>query len=299
MKSLSCFLFLIVFDVFSANTEEAFSNPVPPRPLPRTADPKALEVITSYLQARGEREAFRAIEDRFDKIKVVGYGKNKPLNLLIKRYIKHPCMVRDEYIFDEKVEDKQVWVAYIYNGIYGWEYIMGSYSPLDKNQVCRLTHDKFLDDFFFHWKQDGYSLVYRGEEDVDKKPCHVIDVFHVIGNRNDQYYFCKENNLLLKKQWQHRTKDSKVVCEVFYRDWRKVRIFDFQPILYPHKEDEFRAGKLLWEREYLDIETNSFLRDTLFTMRAGYIPPPPRNNKDSNNSEQGYKRKSPPWLKKR
>ena len=271
------------------------------RPKPRSADPKALEVVNAYLKAIGGVEALRSIEDRYEKFQVAKHSPTGKTLAIFERYIKKPNMVREDWDMDVKIGDKPLRVVQIFNGKTGeaWTKMLGYVAPLEGNMVYMLTWDKFLDDFFMHWKQDGYSLVYRsGEGEVSGEPCHVIDVYAPTGNQRWRFFFSKKNHLLLKKQWRSDTQEGPVRNELFYSEYRKVpnaKAPD-KPILIPFKREQYADGTLTLEREYIEVKINSGLSDDLFKRPEG---PLFKGRLEPGKAKPKKKKPLPPWKQKK
>ena len=132
-------------------------------------------------------------------------------------------MVREDWDLDVKVGEQKLSVIQVFDGKKGWTKMMGFVSPLDGKMIHMLVHDKYIDDFFMHWKSDGFSLKYRAEGEVDNKPCHVIDVYPALGTQTSRYFFDKKTKLLTKKQWRSESPQGPVRNEIFFLEWRKVK----------------------------------------------------------------------------
>ncbi len=269
---------------------------------PRTADPKALAVVEAYLKAIGGVEALRSIADRYEKFQVARHSPTGKTLVIFERYLKRPNMVREDWDVDVKIGDEPLRVVQIYNGKTGeaWTKMLGYVSPLDNKMVYMLTWDKYLDDFFMHWKEDGFCLKYRsGEGEVDGEPCDVIDVYPPYGNQVWRYFFSKKTHLLVKKQWRSDTPEGPVRNEVFYSEWRKVpnpKAPD-KPILVPFKHEQYTDGNLTVQRDFLQVKINSGLSDDLFKRPEG---PLFTGRIQKGKKKQPDKKKAlPPWKRKR
>ena len=225
---------------------------------PRSADPEALKVVQAYLKAIGGVEALRSIKDRYEKFQVSQYSTTGKNEGIFQRYLKWPNMVREDWHIDVQVGDQSLEVIQIFNGKTGegWTKMMGFVSPLDNKMIYTLTWDKYLDDFFMHWKEDGYCLKFRSDKgEVDGEPCYVVDVYPPFGNQPWRYFFSKKTHLIVKKQWRSDTPEGPMRNELFFSEWRKVpnpKAPD-KPILVAFKQEQYTEGNLKIQREFLEV----------------------------------------------
>ena len=279
--------------------------PVKDRPAPRTADEKSLAVIDAYIKAVGGAPAFAAIQDRYERFNVIRHSPTGETKAVFERYLKRNNMVREDWHLDVAVGDTpKLDVIQTYNsktGL-GWTRMMGYVSPLDAKMIYMLVWDKYIDDSFMSWKEDGYALKYRSEEGlVDKRPCHVLDVFPPAGGTEARYFFDKENGLLLKKQWRTDSPDGPVRSELFFGEYRKIKDLKDanRTIMFPFRQDQQEDGDLVMTREYVELKLNSGIADDVFNQPEGTIfeGPVGQNGKKE---DEGTKKKGEvkaPWLK--
>ena len=273
------------------------------RPAPRTADPQAEAVVEAYLKAIGGREALAAIQDRYEKFLVSKHSTTGKTPALFQRYMKRPNMIREDWDMELKIGDQPLTVIQVFNGKTGegWTKMMGVVAPLESNMISMLTWDKYIDDFFLHWKEDGYSLRYRsGSGSVNGEPCDVIDVFTPVGNQEFRYFFSKKTHLLLKKQWRvDNSQEGPVRNELFYLEYRKVKNpkAPDKPILFSFKREQYSDGNLTLEREYYEVKLNPGLSDKIFGRPEGPLWKG-RVQKGKKGAKKP-KKALPPWKRKR
>jgi hypothetical protein len=316
MKAVTWILLLAVTSLFAAEP----SSPVAPvapaapaapaaapaaadkeKPVPRTADPESEAAIEGYLKAIGGRDALLAIEDRYDKFEVARHSATGKTPALFERYMKRPNKVREDWDVGVPVGDQKLEVLQTYDGKEAWTRVMGKVSPLEGNMIYMLVWDKHIDDFFMNWKRDGYSLKYRSAEgDVNKEPCHVIDVYTATGTQEARYFFSKKTNLLLKKQWRADSQEGPVRSELLFTEYRRVNNpkAPDKPIQFPFKHETLQDGTLTMEREYLEVRLNSGLSDEIFGRPPGELwtgRVEPDKKDDDKGGETPKKDKEPPW----
>ncbi len=242
-----------------------------PRP-PRTADPKALEAVNAYLKATAPDNAYSGIVDRYEQFKVLRHSPTNITTAVFTRYMKRPYKIREQWKLDVKFGDENTLnVLQVFNGKQGWTKMMNYVDEIKGKSLHQLMHNKFIDDFFMHWKQDGYSLVYRGDGTVNDEACDVVDVYHATGTQRLRFFFSKKSHLKLKKQWDEKTRTGEAKSELFFSEWRKVKDLKNPGkwIHYPFKQETYQNGNLTMEREHLNIKLNSGLGDELFERPEG------------------------------
>jgi len=289
-----------------AETKEQLAPLAPfrQRPAPRTADAKALAAVEAYLQAAGGLESFAAIQDRYDRFKVIRHSPTGETRAVFERYQKRGNMVREDWHMDVPVGDQPTLeVLQTYNGKKneGWTKMMGYVSPLDAKMIYMLVWDKYIDDFFVVWREDGYALKYREEGEVQKRACHVVDVYPPSGEIEARYFFDKETGLLLKKQWRTDGQQGPVRNELFYGEYHKVRIPGDSErfIQYPFRQDQHEDGDLIMSREYVELKINSGISDEIFDRPEGLVFEGPVGrdlDKDKGEAKKAAEAK-PPWKK--
>ena len=331
MRAVQFLVFVVSASVFAAAPTSPPKNARPPvivrpggateapggltaqkRPQPRTADAQSEEVINAYLKAIGGRDALLAIQDRYSKFHVVRHSTTGTTPAVFERYLKRPGMVREDWDMEVQVGDEKLKVIQVYNGKTGkgWTKMMGFVAPLEGQMIYMLTWDKYIDDFFVKWKQDGYALRYRsGDGKLDTEPCHVVTCYAPTAQQQYRYYFSKKTGLLLKKQWRTDTQDGPVRTELFFSEYRKVNNpkAPEKAILFAFKREQLADGDLTMEREFVEVRLNSGLSDDIFGRPPGPIfqgridPSKKGGKKDTTKGEAKEapktKKKLPPWIK--
>jgi hypothetical protein len=182
--------------------------------------------------------------------------------------------------------------------------MMGYVAPLEGQMIYMLTWDKYLDDFFMTWKQDGYALKYRsGEGSVDNEPCHVVDVYAPTANQQYRYFFSKKSGLLLKKQWRTDTQEGPVRTELFLSEYRKVNNLKNpdKPIQLAFKQEQLADGDLTMERQFVEVRLNGGLSDEIFgrppgPIFKGRVEPGKKGDEKDEGTKEEPKKKLPPWM---
>lgn len=274
------------------------------RPAPRTADAESQAAVDAYVKAVGGLEAFAAIQDRYERFNVIRHNPTGETTAVFERYHKRDNMVREDWHMAVPVGDQATLeVLQTYSGKTGegWTKMMGFVSPLDAKMIYMLVWDKYIDDFFVSWRQDGYALKYRGEGEVQKRMCHTVDVYPPTGGAESRFFFDKETGLLLKKQWRTDGQQGPVRSEVFFGEYRKVKDMKDpdRVIQYPFRQDQHEDGDLIMSREYIEIKLNSGISDEIFGRPDGPIWESPigrDEKKDKAEEKKGGDAKAP-WKK--
>jgi hypothetical protein len=275
------------------------------KPDPRSSDPQAEQVVEAYLKALGGREALAAIQDRYEKFEVARHSTTGKTPAIFERYQKRPNLVREDWDMEVMVGDQKLQVTQTYNGKEAWTKMMGYVARLEGQMIYMLVWDKYIDDFFMNWKQDGYSLRFRSADgEVNKEPCNVIDCYNANGTQEGRYFFSKKENLLLKKQWRSDEQGGPVRSELYFTAYRSVsnpKAPD-KPIRFSFRREQLAEGDLTMEREYVEVRLNSGLADQIFGRPEG--PLFPEDGRVGAKKEEGKEgeqpeKKQPPWAGKK
>jgi hypothetical protein len=242
--------------------------------LERPSDPQAVAVVEQYLKAIGGRELLAAIKDRIMSFRNIKYSATGETTAKIALYIKEGYKFREEWeILGFKIKDEPLAFVQIYNGelLQGWVQMLGTVSTLEGRTLGVFVWDKYLDDFFAHWKENGYSLKMVGDGLVDDDPAHIVEVSDFTGRQKLRYFFSKTTGLLTKKEWFDTTQKSTVKKEQFYRRYRPIAFQDGSGnALKVALRLEIRVdGDLDTERQYDEVKFNSNLSDALFERPEG------------------------------
>lgn len=285
--------------MFSPDGAKAAANAV----VPRTADPVALQVVDDYLKASGTKTTYKGIETRYERFYVNKHAPTGITKAMFERYLKKPYMIREHWDMDMKIADKKLDVLQIYNSKTGegWTRMMGFVDRLKGKMIHQLMHDKFLDDFFMHWKQDGYALKYRGDGEVNGDPCHVVDVYHATSKEPIRYFFSKKTQLMSKRIWKANTRNGIVSNELYFLEWRKAKDLKNPDrwIMFPFKHERFEEKNLVMEREFEEIKVNPPLGDALFGRPDGPIFDPDEIRKKNQAEQKPKEEKKAPWMKRK
>lgn len=235
-------------------------------------DLKAVEVIERYLEAIGGLAVLKAVEDRtmtFETIKHAMAGETKAE---LKLFLKNGYKVREEWDLPGfKISTQKLQFVQVYDGFDGWVQMFGTVSPLEGRTLSIFVWDKPINDFFCHWKSDGYSVNYVDESELDGDPVDVIMTTDFHGKSTVRYFFSATTGLLLKKEWKDQDPKGVVTKSTFYSNYRDI----------PFKNDSTKRIKVALlqkifiektldtERKYTQIALNSGLSDAIFERPEG------------------------------
>jgi hypothetical protein len=256
--------------------------PMVEEPIKRVSDPEAVAIVENYLKAIGGRDVLSKIKDRttlFMNTKNQATGETKvEINLLMKEGI----MIREEWdVKGFDIKGEKLAFVQIYNGKEeeGWVQMLGTVSPLDGRTLQVFVWDKYMDDFFAHWQDDGFTVNLVGQGLVSKEimgeeqPCDVIQVADFSGRQAQKYFFSKKDGLLVKKEWQDDGPNpkAKVKKEQYYKLYRDLPFMDGSKlsIKFPLRIEIYVDGDLDTERAYTNVKFNSGLSDKLFDKPEG------------------------------
>jgi hypothetical protein len=251
-------------------------------PPPRTNDPQAIAIVENYLQATGGKETLAKIKDRAVKFRNIKHQATGETVAEIHLFIKDGINFREEWNIEGfDIKGEPLAFSQIYNGELqeGWVLMMKTVSPLDGRTLQVFVFDKYMDDFFCHWEQDGYTLSLGGQGLVSKDiygedvPCDIVVVTDFSGRQVQRHFFSRSNGLLIKKEWQEigLQQKSSVKKERYYKQYRDVAFLDnsglSQKVSLRH--EIYIDGDLDSEQVFTSVRINSGLSPKLFEKPEG------------------------------
>ncbi|MCI0650968.1 MAG: hypothetical protein L0Z55_03700 [Planctomycetes bacterium] len=243
-------------------------------------DPLAVAVIDRYIEAIGGREAHAAIRDKklvwvLKKLAPTGVTETSMV-----RYMKGPYMLREEWDMPGMgllPNNGRLKTIQVFDGTTAWVKMFIADAPVDKltgPTLHQFIYDKFIDDFFFHWEEDGYSVRHVGEDVVEDTPVAVIAVNPFTSKDQTRYAFAKDTGLLVQREFRtdERAPGGAVSRRAVFGGYNTIRFKadDKQhAIKMPTTERVFEEGDLSVEREYTSIQINMGIEDSLFARPEG------------------------------
>lgn len=249
--------------------------PLPTAPEAAKSDPEAIKIIERYLEAIGGRKVLEGIEDRsttFENTKYQATGKAVATMAL---YLKRGFLYREEWdLADLSIGEHKLAFVQIYNGKLdeGWVQMLNTVSPLEGRTLSVFVWDKYIDDFFMHFEDDGYTAHMAGKGLVDEKPAHIVSVKDFGGRNEVRYFFDAESGLILKKEWiDTATMREGGKKEQYYRRYTRIAFSDSsgRSVLFPLQLEIMVDGILDIDRVYTQVRFNSGLSDELFGKPEG------------------------------
>ena len=238
------------------------------------SDKTAEAVVARYLDAIGGKDVLALVKDRMAKFRNIKYSATGETEAVIALYLKRGHKYREEWeIKGFKIKDAPLAFTQVYNGELqeGWVKMLGTVSPLEGRTLSVFVWDKQVDDFFLHWKEDGYGLKMIGQGLVDDDAADIVEVSDFTGRQKIRYFFSKKTALLLKKEWFDTSGKQTVKKEQFYKLYRSIKFKDKSnhALKFPLKVEIHVDGDLDTQRQYTDIQYNQNLKDALFAKPEG------------------------------
>ena len=237
-------------------------------------DPKAVAVVDRYLKAIGGVENLKAIKDRQMRFLNRKFQPTGVTEMKMARFMKGHYMIREEWELPGMGLTKPgepLRFLQVYDGENAWVKAMGYVSPLHGRTLNVFVWDKFLDDYFMHWREDGYTMQHRGQTTLDDVPVDRIEVTNFAKTQRINYFFDQSNGLLLKKEWRAAGQTGTVKKELYYESYTKLRYMN-----NPEKwtmmatiNKVFEDGELSLETEYTDVKINAGIADSVFSRPDG------------------------------
>ena len=250
------------------------------------SEPSAVAVVDRYLAAIGGPATLTAISDRQAKFRNIKFSATGQTEAVIALYMKDGHKYREEWeIKGFQIKDEPLAFTQIYNGDVqeGWVKMLGTVSALEGRTLGVFVWDKYLDDFFAQWKENGYSLRKVGEGLVDEDECDIVECRDFTGRQKIRYFFAKDSGLLLKKEWFDSSGKATVKKEQFYQLYRRISFADGtgHAIQCPLQLDIHVDGELDTRRVYMQVRYNASLSDAIFAKPEGVpFAPEIRSSKD-------------------
>lgn len=253
---------------------------------PRKSDPQAVAIVDAYLKALGGKDVLSAIQDRttkFMNIKSQATGDTKvEINLYMKKMADYALGIREEWdVKDFDIQGMPLAFTQIYNGKIneGWVLMLETVSSLDGKTLQVFVWDKFIDDFFMNWEDNGYTLTLAGQGLVSAEilgkevACDIVLATDFSGRQTTRYYFSKDSGLLVKKEWQDASTSPRgtVKKEQYYKEYRELGFLDNSghSLKFALRLEIYMDGDLDTVRRYTNVLFNSGLSDKLFEKPEG------------------------------
>jgi len=246
------------------------------------SDPAAAAIVDNYLKAIGGKEVLASIKDRIADFRNVKHQATGETVANIKLLMKDRICIREEWDIEGfAIKGEKLAFIQIYNGHVeeGWVQMLGTVSSLEGRTLQVFVWDKYMDDFFCHWEEDGYTLrlagegVIPGERGEGDVACDIVEVSDFSGRQSMRFFFSKDNGLILKKEWQDTAANAKQLArkEQYYKMYRPLKFMDGsgRSVTFPLRLEIYLDGDLDTERIYTSVKVNSSLSDKLFEKPEG------------------------------
>ncbi|MGE3166424.1 MAG: hypothetical protein AB7O52_16095 [Planctomycetota bacterium] len=260
-----------------APTPPAKSPPTsaPAAPEAPKSNPQAVAVVDRYLEAIGGKATQKAITDKVTKFVNKKFTPTDVQEMRMSRFLKRELKIREEWELPglslSSDSNEPLYFVQVYNGESAWVKTMGVVQALEGKTLTVFVWDKYIDDYFMQWEQDGYTLESLPAAELQGKTVDVVEAASFAGGQKVRYYFSREDGLLLKKEWTEPTGRGLTKKEVFYTDYLRVR-FRNDPdkwIKMAANEKIFEDNELVLEKVYSEIVVNGGLDDKIFERPDG------------------------------
>ena len=91
------------------------------------------------------------------------------------RFMKKPMKIREEWELPPLGFDQPLTFTQTYDGDKGWVKAMGHVSALTGRTLTVFVWDKYIDDSFLHWQEDGYTVRFLGEDKLGAEGVKVVE----------------------------------------------------------------------------------------------------------------------------
>ncbi|MCH2376240.1 MAG: peptidyl-prolyl cis-trans isomerase [Planctomycetes bacterium] len=247
---------------------------------PKISDPKAVAIIDKYLEAVGGKAMLEKIKDKSTAYTNTLFQPTGEAKAEIELMMKGHYNLREQWKLNYEIQEGQpLSFVQIYNGDTeeAWVAVMGRVDELQGKTLHVFVYGKHMDNFFCHWKADGYVLTLAGEAEVDmgdrSEPCDIVLVTDFSGRQSERYFFSRSSGLLLKKEWRDVTRNPRkpVNREQYYKRYKSIPFMDDSgnSIKFAMLLEILGDGDLDTERRYTTVQFNSGLSSKLFEKPEG------------------------------
>jgi hypothetical protein len=265
MRLLLVVLILSAYTVAQAVAPTGASAPSQTAPVAQENATKAKTLIDQAIQALGG-QAYLDIQDMSQQGRTYSFhrGEATSAGVLFWRFVKFP----DE----ERVEvTKQRDVAYVYNGVKGYEITFKGTTGLDAKVLADYLRrrDHSLEWVLRRWiHEPGIALFYDGPAVAAEKPA---DQVSVLNSQNDSVtlYFDSATHLPVKKvfTWRDPTDNLRNTEEEIYDAYRPTL-----GIMTPYSITRFYNGEMSNQRFLNTVTYNNGLNESMFAAKTTYDP---------------------------
>lgn len=226
---------------------------------------KARALLDQAIQALGG-DAYLKATDMTQQGRTYSFhrGEATSAGVLFWRFVKFPDRERLEVT-------KQRDVAYVYNGLKGYEVTFKGTAELDSKILADYLRrrDHSLDIVLRQWiNQPGVALFYEGAAVAADKPAEQISIL-TAKNDSVTLYFDSTTHLPLKKTftWRDPADNLPNKEEEIYDAYRPT-----QGIMTPYSLTRFYNGEMSNQRFINTVTYNNSLNDSMFEAHTTYDP---------------------------
>ncbi len=266
MRFFPAVLLLSVLSAAQASAPSQTSSPSSPAaPAANDNAAKARALLDLAIQTLGG-SAYLNLQDMTQTGRTYSFhrGEATSAGLLFWRFVKYPDRERIELT-------KQRDVAYVYNGLKGYEITYKGTTGLDAKTLADYLRrrDHSLEAVLRRWiNEPGVALFYEGAAVAADKPAEQVTVMNA---RNDSVtlYIDSNQHLPVKKVFTWRDPDDNLrnTEEEIFDAYRLT-----QGIMTPYSITRFYNGEMSNQRFLHTVTYNSGLADSMFEAKTTYEP---------------------------
>lgn len=226
---------------------------------------KAKALLDQAIQALGG-DAYLKLTDMTQQGRTYGFHRGDPTSagVLFWRFVRFPDKERIELT-------KQRDVAYVYNGLRGYEVTFKGTASLDAKILADYLRrrDHSLDVVLRQWiKEPGVALFYEGAAVAADKPAEQVSIL-TAKNDSVTLYFDSNTHLPIKKSytWRDPADNLPNKEEEIYDAYRPT-----QGIMTPYSLTRFYNGEMSNQRFVNAVTYNNNLNDSMFEAKTSYDP---------------------------
>jgi hypothetical protein len=263
-------LFLVLMLTMTALGQSASSGPpvqqsAPGAPVAQENAAKAKALLDQAIQALGGN-AYLNLHDMTQQGRTYSFHRGDPTSagVLFWRFVEFPDKERIELT-------KQRDVAYVYNGLKGYEITFKGTASLDPKTMADYLRrrDHSLDTVLRQWiNQPGVALFYEGAAVAADKPAEQVSIL-TAKNDGVTLYLDSNTHLPIKKMytWRDPTDNLPNKEEEIYDAYRPT-----QGIMTPYSVTRFYNGEMSNQRFITTVSYNNSFNEAMFAAKTTYDP---------------------------
>lgn len=215
-------------------------------------------IFDKMINAMGGKSTYASMKNLTMEMSINQMGMDMPMKI----YNKRDVGIRTEVTAQGKTI---ITVANFKNGCWTVNPFSGKSDAIDlPAEQCKAVTEQFnqLDNEYQKMKDDGATFLLKGQEEMDGKVCHVIQVTKKDGEEVDIYVDTKEYLPIMQKV-KVEQEGVESIIENHMQDYKKVEGLNF-----PHTLKMMQDNNVLMTMKFTKFDPKTTIDDKLFDKPA-------------------------------